>query len=81
MMHRNAWLPVLTEAEYQVLSEIPKAVLYVVARQFAALLEGRCDEQGSAAQVIYGEWRAQHRAGNVPQRPPKRLTAMLEKAA
>jgi hypothetical protein len=68
------WRPKLTHIESQLLSAIPKAVLFVVARQLAAQLNGTCDDLGpSAVTRLCDEWMAQYLAGNVPQKVPAHL--------
>ena len=52
--------------------QIPKAVLYVIARQLGATTTGYCDDLEAGEIAILNEWRAQFNAGNVPQRPPVR---------
>ena len=49
--------------------KIPKAVLFVIARQLAAVWAGCADDLGEGEKGILAEWTAQHNAGNVPQRP------------
>jgi len=73
---RSKWYPALTTMESRLLAAIPKAVLFVVARQLAALALGECDNLGSPAfNKLCEEWEAQYLAGNVPQKPPKGLRA------
>ncbi len=74
MSHGIKWKPVaLNEAESRLLSAIPKATLFVIARQFAAQLAGECDNLDLGAEAIYQEWEAQYLAGNCPQKPKRRL--------
>ena len=71
---RGKWYPELTEMESRLLAAIPKAVLFVVARQLAALATGECDNLGEPAfNKLCWEWEAQYLVGNVPQKPPKGL--------
>jgi len=65
------WRPQLTTEESLFLAQIPKATLFVVARQLAAVMSGHCDNLGAdALRVLMDEWYAQYGANNVPQRPP-----------
>ena len=74
MSHGIKWKPiVLTPEESRLLSAIPKAVLFVVARQFAAQIAGECDNLAGRDEAIYQEWEAQYLAGNCPQKPKRRL--------
>lgn len=49
--------------------DIPKATLFVIARQLGALAAGTADDLGSGEAAIMREWEAQYRAGLVPQKP------------
>jgi hypothetical protein len=62
---------------------IPKAALFVVARQLAAQVTGRHDKPESfdVLQLMYREWFAQWYAGNVPQKPPKALEYLAQNDA
>ena len=65
---RTKWKPEGLPAWY---GDIPKAVLFVIARQMGAALRGTCDDLEAGQQAILDEWAAQHDAGCVPQRPPR----------
>lgn len=67
------WYPKITRFESRLLRAIPKATLFVVARQLAAQVLGHCDEFDGAADHILDEWIAQFNARNVPQKPPRFL--------
>jgi len=47
---------------------IPKATLFVIARQLAATSAGTCDDLEAGERGILEEWAAQYEAGNVPVR-------------
>ena len=55
-------------------SSIPKATLFVIARQLAATVLGSCDDMEAGERGILEEWTAQYKAGNVPQKPAKCVT-------
>jgi hypothetical protein len=67
------WRPDLTTAESKLLNSVPKAVLFVVARQLAATVDGHCDDLQRGSSLVLKEWQAQYYAGNVPQMPPHKL--------
>lgn len=70
----KGYLP-LSDAESKLLHAIPKTTLFMVARQLAALIVGRCDDASDADTnaVILKEWEAQFAAGHVPSRPPSEM--------
>jgi len=73
----NKWQPDdLSDADRHLLERIPKATLYVIARQLAAWCNGTADNLEVGAEIIAIEWEAQYHAGHVPQKPTTQAMAL-----
>jgi hypothetical protein len=70
------WKPDLTREERILLENIPKATLFVIARQLGALCGESCDDLASGSLRILEEWVAQYKSGFVPQSPSRTVAAV-----
>jgi hypothetical protein len=67
----------MTTTDLSMFDEIPKTVLYAIAKHLAARADTQAPgydtslESGSYVKVIKDEWKALHESGIVPQKLPK----------